>query len=75
MLIMSEKKSSKLTFENRLIRFLVFDLLIGFELADIDMPAKLAAVSGFVALYLLLTSLVGRCPIEWLVVKYILRKE
>lgn len=59
---------AKLPFENRLIRFLIFDLLLGFELSGMDMSDGLAMVNGFVALYLLITSILGRCPLQQAIV-------
>ena len=53
----------KLSFENRLIRFLVFDLMIGFELAQLDWGISewVYSVVGGVGLYLLLTTIAGYC--------------
>ena len=62
---------NKLAFENRLIRFLVFDLLIGFELSGIEMSDGLALINGILALYLLLTSVIGRCPIQQSVIYFL----
>ena len=59
-----DKPSNKLTIENRFIRFIVFDLLLGLELSGFEMPSALSTTIGFVAIYLLITSIIGRCPIE-----------
>ncbi|MDX1684712.1 MAG: hypothetical protein R3275_05700 [Saprospiraceae bacterium] len=55
---------AKLPFENRLIRFLLFDLLIGLELSGIEVWEPLAIVLGIVAFYLLITSLIGYCVLH-----------
>lgn len=65
---------TRLPFENRLIRFLLFDLFLGFELSGMEMPETLKLISGFVAIYLLITSLIGRCPVEGLV-RYVLKDK
>lgn len=57
----------KLTFENRLIRFLAFDLLLGFELSGLEIGNATSVIAGSLAIYLVLTSLIGRCPIEGLI--------
>lgn len=51
----------KLSFENRLIRFILFDLLLGFQLAELNWPEAIYAVTGGAAIYLLATSIVGYC--------------
>ena len=66
-----KKLWTKISFENRLIRFLAFDLLIGIELSGIEMSDSLAMINGIVALYLLLTSVIGRCPVQQSVIYFL----
>lgn len=51
----------KLTIENRLIRFLLFDLFLGFELSKIEMPEFIYTATGAAAIYLLITAIFGYC--------------
>lgn len=51
----------KLSFENRLIRFILFDLLLGFQLAELNWPEAIYALCGGAAMYLLVTSIIGYC--------------
>ena len=61
----------KLSFENRLIRFLIFDLMIGFELAELDwgMAEWIYSVVGGLGIYLLLTTIAGYCLFHSLFIK------
>lgn len=51
----------KLTVENRIIRFIGFDLLLGFQLAELGWSDALYAFTGGAAIYLLATAAIGYC--------------
>jgi hypothetical protein len=70
MIMSKDRPSHKLTFENRLFRFIGFDLLLGMGLAGIEMSESLKTVAGVVAIYLLITCIAGYGPIEMLIRKF-----
>ena len=54
-----EKVPHKMPFENRLIRFVVFDVLLGLKYSELGFPEWIYTIAGGIAIYLLLTVISG----------------